>query len=364
MKVFISSVRNGLEEERDALPGLISALGHEPVRFEDFSAQNVPSREACLAAVADSDVYLLLLGPHYGYRFPETGQSATHDEWKGAQQGGLRIYAFHKNGVAFDEDQEEFAREVGSYGSGRFWKTFETTAELQQVVVEAIREAQNQPAALDFAPLPHNLRPLWLPETPIGSRSPLLEVQVIPVNADPITDRVFRQAAHRLPGMLRSEGALSQLAGLELHESPESIAVHATDAEPRVGWHDIRPSRFETAYMHKSGPIGLTFALPADQMSSFLDREDTIQNVTRSLHLVHRMAYVSTTRCAVALQVTQAPRVTVGAIPAASRSSISMARREEAVDLVPDESIPTAALGSAAREIAGNSVDALMRVMR
>ena len=43
MKIFISSVRRGLEDERDALPALISALGHTPVRFEDFSAQSVPS---------------------------------------------------------------------------------------------------------------------------------------------------------------------------------------------------------------------------------------------------------------------------------------------------------------------------------
>ncbi|MDP9225118.1 MAG: hypothetical protein M3P18_14985 [Actinomycetota bacterium] len=39
MKVFISSVRRGLEAERDALPGLLAALGHEPKRFEDYSAQ-------------------------------------------------------------------------------------------------------------------------------------------------------------------------------------------------------------------------------------------------------------------------------------------------------------------------------------
>jgi hypothetical protein len=364
VKVFISSVRTGLEEERDALPGLISALGHTPVRFEEFSAQNVPSREACLAAVADSDVYLLLLGPHYGYRFPETGQSATHDEWKGAQQSGLQIYAFRKNGVAFDADQEEFAREVGSYGSGRFWKTFETTAGLQQVVVEAIREAQSQPAALDFAPLPRTLRPAWLPETPLGSRSPLIEVQVAPVNADPIADRVFRQAAQRLPGMLRSEGVVSQLSGLELSDTPDTVAVRATDAEPRIGWHDIRPSRFESAYMLKSGQIGLTFALPADQMSSFLDREDAIQNLTRGLHLVHRMEYVSTTRCAISLRVTQAARVTIGTVPGTSRSSMSMTRHEDVVELVPDESVPTAALGSAAGEIAANSVEALLRALR
>jgi hypothetical protein len=31
MKVMISSVRRGLEPERDALAGLIMALGHEPL---------------------------------------------------------------------------------------------------------------------------------------------------------------------------------------------------------------------------------------------------------------------------------------------------------------------------------------------
>ena len=44
MKVFISSVRHGLDAERDALPGLIAALGHDPRRFEDYTAQPIPSR--------------------------------------------------------------------------------------------------------------------------------------------------------------------------------------------------------------------------------------------------------------------------------------------------------------------------------
>lgn len=77
MRVFISSVRRGLEEERDALPGLITAIGHTPVRFEDFTAQAVPSREACLDGVAASDVYLLLVGPHYGQPFKDSPQAAA-----------------------------------------------------------------------------------------------------------------------------------------------------------------------------------------------------------------------------------------------------------------------------------------------
>jgi len=75
VKVFISSVRRGLEEERDALPGLIQALGHEPRRFEDFTAQSVPSRQACLDGIEAADVYVLLIGEHYGDSLPETGKA-------------------------------------------------------------------------------------------------------------------------------------------------------------------------------------------------------------------------------------------------------------------------------------------------
>src|SRR6478672_1784892 len=121
MKVFISSVRRGLEAERDSLPGLVMALGHEPRRFEDFGAQAMPSREACLRGVDDSDVYVLLLGPHYGHVFPETGQSATHDEWVAAVSKGIPRLVFRKRGVDFEPDQETFAKLVGDYGHGVFY---------------------------------------------------------------------------------------------------------------------------------------------------------------------------------------------------------------------------------------------------
>lgn len=100
MKVFISSVRSGLETERDSLPGLIMALGHEPKRFEDFGAQAMPSREACLRGVNDSDAYLLLLGPKYGHLFRETGQSATHDEWVAAVTKGMPRLVFRKTALS------------------------------------------------------------------------------------------------------------------------------------------------------------------------------------------------------------------------------------------------------------------------
>lgn len=131
MRVFISSVRRGLEEERDALPGLISAIGHMPVRFEDFTAQTVPSREACLAGVKSSDVYLLLAGPHYGHVFEDTGQSATRDEWMAATAAGMPRLVYRESGIQLDSDQAAFVAGIKDYGAGAFRDVYSSTAEWQ-----------------------------------------------------------------------------------------------------------------------------------------------------------------------------------------------------------------------------------------
>ena len=114
VKVFISSVRRGLEEERGSLRGLIAAVGHTPLAFEDFTTQPVPPRQACLDGVAAADAYLLLVGPNYGHRFDDTNQSPTHDEWVAATAGIPRL-VFLKEGVDLDDDQQEIYRSVSSY---------------------------------------------------------------------------------------------------------------------------------------------------------------------------------------------------------------------------------------------------------
>lgn len=108
MKVFISSVRRGLEQERDSLPGLITAIGHESLRFEDFTAHPWSSRETCVRAVGQADVYVLLIGPAYGDPMPDTGLSATHEEYNAARVEGIPILVFRKEDVAMEAAQQEF----------------------------------------------------------------------------------------------------------------------------------------------------------------------------------------------------------------------------------------------------------------
>src|SRR5213076_1608256 len=131
MKVFISSVRRGLEDERDALPGLILALGHEPLRFEAFTAQPVASRAACLEGVERSDAYLLLLGAAYGDPVFDSGLSPTEEEWNVARRRGIPILVFRKQNVELEPKQREFVQRVEEYTRGRFRKTFNGPVDLQ-----------------------------------------------------------------------------------------------------------------------------------------------------------------------------------------------------------------------------------------
>jgi Domain of unknown function (DUF4062) len=140
MKVFISSVTHLLKEERRALPPFLKLFDHEPLRFEDFEAQDRSSREACLAGVAAADVYVLLLGPRYGTPFPDTGLSPTAEEFQRARQRGIPILVFNKQVDEEDEPaQVDFKREVGHYVNGRLWRSFTDPASCNQAVGEALK---------------------------------------------------------------------------------------------------------------------------------------------------------------------------------------------------------------------------------
>jgi len=365
MRIFLSSVRKGLERERDALPALIMALGHVPVRFEDFGAQDVPSRQACLDAVANSDAYLLLLGPHYGYRFPETGQSATHDEWRAAEVAGIHRFAFRKNGIPFDDDQERFAQEVGNYASGRFYKGFATAEELQTAVVETIRQLEATPTTLAFEPVQETPTAAWIePEGGSNARRARLEVHVIPVGGQTITDRVFNQAAQRLPIQLRSEGLVSQFEGLKQSLQDEFVTVSRSADEQSRGWRDVTPARFDGVRISKSGQVSVLFTLPSDMMGSLFDSDVAVRDIARALRLVSRLDYIPTERCAIAVGLTTGQMVTVGSATNTSRSSASLGSRDEPVRVLPDETIPTVSLDGGAHELAELHAQALLRALR
>lgn len=358
MRVFISSVRTGLEDERDALPGLIKAIGHEPVRFEDFGARAEPSRDACTRGVESSDVYLLLLGPNYGHVFPETGQSATEDEWHTAKRRGLKVYVFHKSGVAPEARQEQFISEVGDYAQGRFWDSFASVADLLTSVAVAVRDAEQAPTALQYEPahLEQELAPFSS-----NRGTALLEIHVLPTEVTSVTERKFQEALDHIPSRARADGLVGQLDGLDLQTSGDVGTLRSTTVATRSRWGEVSPSHFEAAQITRSGHVGVAYRLPADNMGAFLDHADAVACTSAALQFVAGLRYLTSPRCVVTAMIGDAQVVTVGT--PAPRNSMSMRMFNKPAQTPVDESVPVSALSSSSLEIAEDVIRALTRAL-
>jgi hypothetical protein len=153
VKVFISSTRRGLEQERDSLPGLITALGFEPLHFEMFTAQPWSSREACVRAVGQADAYLLLVGSAYGEPMPDTGLSPTHEEYNAAIAKGIPVLVFRRDGIELEVPQAQFVNQVEAYSTGRFRATFADVVDLQETVAAALRALPGPGQSSQWSPL-------------------------------------------------------------------------------------------------------------------------------------------------------------------------------------------------------------------
>lgn len=358
MRVFISSVRRGLEQERDALPGLLKAIGYEPLRFEDFTAQQVPSRQACLDGIDSADVYVLLLGPHYGHRFPETGQSATHDEYVRARTRGIPRLVFSKDGIEMDDDQQAFVEEIGDYGSGSFWATFTDVTDLQTKVATALREAAAQPDHLTYKSLSEEPTVTWRDDwddpRSRGLRSEAIgELHVVPLGVDPIPARFMRTMTDRLVAALRSNGVLPPHAGAEPRSDDSSAIVEVSVTSERRHMNALQPSRFLGVRVQTSGQVSMWWSLPSDGMGGILNAADLATNAAAALRLAGAVGAASSQRLAVAVGVTGTMLSVVdGSLGQSVRSSASFGMAgDQPVRVLPDESVSAAALDRGADEL-------------
>lgn len=368
MRVFLSSVRRGLEEERDALRGLIRAAGHTPVLYEDFSAQNEPSREACLKALAESDVYLLLLGPNYGHRFPETGQSPTHEEWTTASVAGKRRIVYRKLGVIFEPAQQELARLVESYSTGVFRDSFETTVELMTKVTAKLNGLDSIEAPLDYQVIGGTLSVTWRAdfdvdlrrETPAG---PILELHMCPIGGQPYTSRVMSKLGDSLVDRVRRSSLVDAQIALESHAGDNGAVVTAKFSRP-TSWNDSTEEQFLGLRLEKSGQVSLWESLPSNSMGGFLDTERLSNQLARLLRECSSLELLTKgSRVGVAAGVQPVQMLTLGTFSAQhSRTSARvLSTSQDPLRIIPDESVPVDALHSGASEIARDLARMLTR---
>ena len=121
-RVFVSSVIDGMADEREAVVAAVETEGAEPVWFEGFGGRDDDAQAAYLSEVASSTLYVGILGRTYG-RLLGSRLSATHEEYREAERRGLRISAWTRSDGDLQGDQVSFLDEVrqfhvtGSYAS-------------------------------------------------------------------------------------------------------------------------------------------------------------------------------------------------------------------------------------------------------
>lgn len=370
MKVFISSVRRGLEAERDSLVGLVMALGHEASRFEDFGAKTTPSREACLRGVAESDAYLLLLGPHYGHVFPETGQSATHDEWMAAVAKGMPKLVFRKDGVKFEPEQERFSELVGNYGHGTFYGSFDDVVDLQPKVVRALRDLEKQPAPLAFSTLRAPIQLSWFQDDGQGSRgtaSAWLELHVARLNPARHSARQMREMPEQLVTAMRRVGAIPVIAGAEPSLENDAVLLEVPQLNS-YGWSEPRDGALTGVRVDAAGQVSLRWSLPTDGLGAILDRASLVSTVAAGLRLVGALGVPMAPEGDIAIGIGiggNTSMISEGRVTGVARTSASISMfGSRPIRVEPDEAVTSSALDRGAAEVADVVVRALLDAFR
>ncbi|HVM35172.1 MAG TPA: DUF4062 domain-containing protein [Actinomycetota bacterium] len=362
MKVFISSVRRGLEEERDALHGLIQASGHVPKRFEDYTALPVPSRQACLDGVEDCDAYLLLLGEAYGEPLPDTGKSPTEEEFVVARRRNIPILVFRKIGPEPDELQQDFIARVEEYATGRFRRSFQRTQDLLVEVVAALRDVEALPTALVWSPATDLPQVDWLfdPDRTRGylnTSGTTLELHVLQHGA------VERLALRTLESMVRSLAGLGRdlehfgLAdALDAGVKGEALIVQSSSQGP-YGERGIRISR--------DRHVGVWETLPRDNLGVIIDPRDLEGRLSRLVALAAE-TNVPLGQVAVAASLGPLDFSVEGVVSDFGRRSSTTVRTgsKDAARSEPQDLVPADALSRGAREIAAEIAARLLQAYR
>lgn len=136
-RVFVSSVVEGFEEFRAAARRGIERAGGKPVLVnEDFPADPRSARNACLDAVASSDVYLVIIGERGGWIAP-SGKPVVEEEYDEARARRLPILAFLQT-TRRDAAGEAFANKLSNFVDGQFRRSFASADELEAAVYNAV----------------------------------------------------------------------------------------------------------------------------------------------------------------------------------------------------------------------------------
>lgn len=307
MRVFLSSVDRGLEEERANVASIISAMGNKVVRFEDFGALNATSRVACLNAVMSADCYLLLLGPNYGSPDADTGLSPTEEEYNTARANGIPILTFDKSDIQMDPRQVEFRHRIGSYPTGRFWASFSGLGDLGPAVISALRGLGISPPPVSWRSVaPRTARPVHDTSTrePVAAPrgSSIIEVHVIPIDEIPLrrpSER--RRLSDQVTAAMRTSNFVKPSDPLCDINDPGSVHIQRPSNQSRKGggWNGRTSDPYRGVRLGPSGDGAAYSCLPRDTMGSLTNSEDLTDHIQKLLEQITPFISAEAKACAV-----------------------------------------------------------------
>jgi Domain of unknown function (DUF4062) len=178
MKVFISSVIAGFEENRAAARAGVESLGHTVIAAEDFGASADSPQQVCLAGVREADAVVLVLGERYGT--PQaSGLSPTHEEYREAR-GNKPVLVFFQIGVTPDADEAKLIEEVSGWEGVPYREPFDSPSSLRIAVTRALHrwELSQQAGPVDETALVARASALLPRPSTYTAGSPLLHVVV------------------------------------------------------------------------------------------------------------------------------------------------------------------------------------------
>lgn len=136
VKVFPSSVIAGYEQHRAAACDAAVSLGHAVLPAEALAASATSPQRACLAAVREADVVVLLMGERYGAVQP-SGLSATHEEYREARDRKPVLVFVEECGTR-EPAQQAFLDEVQRWETGHLRASYSSPEILRSAVVRAL----------------------------------------------------------------------------------------------------------------------------------------------------------------------------------------------------------------------------------
>jgi hypothetical protein len=199
-RVFVSSVIDGFQTYREAARKGIKAAGGEPVLVnEDFPSLPKSSRNACLDAVASSDIYLAIIGERAGWRAP-SGKLVVEEEFEETQNRDMPVLLF-----LVDADREEEAKRLAGrlsdYVEGYFRVEVESPTELQEETERALQRLIDKPS--DEQPDMQRVRDATSAPHDLGGQ-PSLRTVLMPEREEEVIDPMtlesdkFRHRVYRI----------------------------------------------------------------------------------------------------------------------------------------------------------------------